>query len=422
MLKPDGRCADTTGMTRPAPRSDDGVSLVEVVVALFVFGLLATAVLATLTRSLELTTSNDRRAAALNVAARQIEVARATATADLASTTSPLEVRVDGAQYRIEQTVSLIPQGGGSACDGAAGPLAAKRISVSVTWDGMGLVGPVRTDTIKALSLADSQPDKGAISVKVVDRTGAPAAGHVVTLKPGNLTATTSSDGCVVFPGLTPGTRYTATLSTAGYVDPRGVAKPLRSDITVTASGLTKDPGFVYDRAGTLTVQPDADPTFPVPPTVGVGLANSADTTDVRSYPICGPAPCVTSSRTVTGLFPAEAGWQAWLGTCADARPAGLTAVAFPPGGSATATAPTAPVEISVVDEDGNPKNRQVFAIHFPDSGCEDGEKHILGPGSVIRASLPAGRWFLGNTDNNFIDVTLTAGAAPRQLTVQVES
>lgn len=415
-------------MRQRVRRGDDsGFTMIEVVVALTLFGVLAGTVAASLSAVLNKTRAVQSRTLAADLGARVIDRLHAIPATQLPDgALAPQTFTSDGNVFTVNVATALVAEGAGatdSAC-AVSGALSAKRISVVVTWSNMGTVRPVRTDTLRQLTVGELDTSKGVITVTVLDRDGAPASGHVVTLNPGARTFTTGTDGCAVFSGLTAGA-YVATLGTPGFVDPLGVAAPARS-ITAVAGTTTKDAGFSYDRAASLAMTYAASPGFPAPAGLGVSLQNSAFTGGVRSFPVCGSVPCLTAGApgTAGGLYPSAEGYRAWAGHCADATSSGGTAPAatiLAPGANGSTTLALSPVRVLTQDKNGVAvKDATVTVTHAADTGCTAGLAVTTAPpagSNISQLGLPAGTWTFsyvktGPTQTVTATATIAAGAA----------
>lgn len=408
-------------------RGDEGFSMVEVVVALMLFGILASAVAVTLGHVLTATRDDQSRALAANLATRVIDRLHAVSASQLPDgVQAPQMFTSDGRQFSVVTATALVAEGTsatGSACD-SGGALSARRISVVVTWAGMGSTRPVRADTLRRLNVTELDATKGTISTKVTDRNGSPAANHVVTLTPGAVTYTTGADGCAVFSGLTPGP-YAVSLNTAGYVDPTGTTVPARS-VTATAGVVTKDPGFSYDRAATLAASwavasGDTAGSYPVPTGTGVVLGHSAysGSGSARSFPSCPATPaCSTASgttgATVAGLFPSTEGYRTWAGACADARTSTSPSPTVLQPGALTSVS-VAPVRVRVQIRK-KPKQTYVSTVtvtHAADTGCPGGFSVTLAvTNGAAAVGLPAGAWTFSISGDSATP-TLAPGSSP---------
>lgn len=425
-------------MRRTGP--DGGFSMVEVVVALVIFGVLAGTVSVTLGTVLRKTRDQQSRALAANLATRVIDRLHAIPATQLPDGPQPAQTFTsDGRKFSLMTTTALVSEGASattSACD-SVGTLSARRISVVVTWTSMGSTQPVRQDTLRRLNVAELDLTKGTITTKVVDRSGAPASNHLVTLTPGGQSYTTDASGCAVFPGVAAGA-YAVTLGTSGFVDPTGTAAPARS-VTATAGTVTRDGGFRYDRAASLAltwtiVAGDTAASYPVPNGVGALLGHSAYTAtgSVRSFPSCPASPgCSTpgAGAFIAGLFPSTEGYRPWAGACSDAKTSTSPSPAvLLPAAAGAAVVPVARVTIAV-DKRNNPTYVPVTITHVSDSGCPGGfttTVPTLVNGSQGKAvvGLPGGTWtfsLAGFSDPRSTNtLTLDSSAPPRAVSLQM--
>ena len=134
---------------------DDGFSLVETVVAMAIFAVLAAVTGAVLLSALSMTSSSSRRTAAANIAARYVEEVRGMRALDIPDGGAALpDATVGGTTYKVKRTASYVASGESvSLCAGSGTAAAYKLVTIVVTWPDMGATQPVRADTLKALGL-----------------------------------------------------------------------------------------------------------------------------------------------------------------------------------------------------------------------------------------------------------------------------
>lgn len=395
---------------RVRTHTDDGFSLLEAVVAAVVLGVAATAVAGLLIRGLEVAQNATRRTTAANLAATRIETVQGTKALDIPNgRTEFAPTTISGTSYTVVQDAAFVALGASAdACQGGAGTLAYKRVTVTVTWPSMGATKPVRSDTLRSLGFGADGLDAamGAAAVKVLNSSGVGVPGISVTVQgsaggPAVGTQTTGADGCLVFVGVPPGD-YVALLGAAGYVDAEGAQASTSNPFGVTAAQLTTT-SVSYDRPGQLSVGVAPPSTYSPPSNLGVTLQSSLWTgLQRRPFPDCAevttsPQQCVTGgNRTATALFPAA--YTAWAGTCSDARPSAPAALRnVAPGGSASLVAPLGAV---TVRSDAMTAGRRYYAVHAADSACPGGASYDMGNlpaalGSPARVALPYGTWTL---------------------------
>jgi prepilin-type N-terminal cleavage/methylation domain-containing protein len=389
---------------------DEGFSMIEVVVAMVVFALLASVTLGIILRTTDVASSNAKRVAAANLATKQIETTRSQLAINIPDGTTTRTETVGGTTYTIAQTASYTTQDTtATLCEGSGGALAHKLVRVVVTWPNMGSVRPVRSDTVKALGMGDEGLDEavGALAVGVKNSTGGPVAGVTVTITPGPVSQTTGPDGCAVFLGLVAapgGTDYTARVNQPGYVGQQNV-----QDVSVT-QGVTRGnvsvAALAYDTGRQLTVSTNATASYPAVAGIPLGVRSSF-TSSGRVLPVCGSGAGCATGVPGTGRFLYPAVYDVWAGNCpTHPRPAGtFVTVDVTPSG-ASATVPLGQVRVRRTSGAGAvPDGSRVQAVSQAGNGCLAGQTYNLAnlSGGESRASLPAGTYT--------IRVTTAAGA-----------
>jgi prepilin-type N-terminal cleavage/methylation domain-containing protein len=224
---------------------DDGFTVIEVLVALALFAVVSSAVMAVVTDSLGLTRANESRVTAADLGNRVLEAARI-ADPTVAPVASEL-VTVNGVQHTVTRGVESVRQAGTAGrCGVSPDRTVAQRLHVGVDWPGRRSgQPPVRLSTLRTVDLNVVAPNTGTLYVVVEDADGASVSGVAVTLSPTGATATSDTNGCAVFAAVEPRTDYVVTLEKAGYADPQGVVKPSRGPLGVTRGGITEEL-FVY--------------------------------------------------------------------------------------------------------------------------------------------------------------------------------
>lgn len=330
-------------MSRPRPPAqpaadDGGFSLVELVVAMVILGAMSLAIIGVVLQSQAQSVLNRNRVAAANLAAREIDIVRdefsrsSTAPVTVANAGTVLNphplptqasgqpLKVDGTSYTVRRDVAWAVVGNGdSACNG--GNLVTYptlRVTVTVTWPGMGHVDPVVSSTQLAPRKNDGvQGNASFVAVRVSDASGAPNVGRTVQVFSATETraALTDASGCAVVqvnPGAS-GTTYEARVSDPGYVDVSGATAPTKTVGLLERGKLANGVIFTYDRAVTLQLR-FVDATGALVPDVAL---TGQDVTVVASeYAGASGArtqPATTATMTLTGLWPTQYG--AYLGT-----------------------------------------------------------------------------------------------------------
>lgn len=403
-------------LRRALPRHDDaGFTLVEVMMACVILGILATAVLGLILTTQSQNVTNRSRIAASNLAAREMDLVR---DQFHRSKTAPVEIAtqgtvvnphpmddpsdggshtdepfvIDGKQFTITRTASWdMYKGGTSACDGGeyvTYPTLA--ITVSVTWPNMGSVKPV-------VSTAQLAPDKGFgipdtdsfVAVRVSDENNERQAGRSVKISGGGQTTTVTTDGsgCAVVevsPAVGVGTDYTAQVVDLGYVDTSSTAQPTKDVGFVGRGQLANNVAFQVARAGTAHVDLVDSTGAPVahPPAGAIiTLDPSESSASAVQVPITGP------SVEVHNLWPTE--YRAYYG---DTPPAtGTISQTLEPGGTVTLTAVLQLADTTVA---GLPAGAVLQAVAGDAATCTGATTLGTSNGTApIPVHLPPGDW-----------------------------
>lgn len=269
-------------MRRPA--ADEGFSLVEVIVAMVVFGLVSTGILTSANIVIRMTADNRSREVAANLAEQQLDTDRGILDPfdihNIPATAGgvPLTQTVSGRTYTITQTTSLVSVDGNDITCGTSKSVSYRRITVQVDWTGrLPTTAKVQSDTILAPNGRINDSSTGSISVLVSGVGGTGESGVGVTVSPisGGASALTTQpaatdvDGCAYAFGLTPGT-YRVAISKANSVDQLQNGTPATNmpnepaDLVVTA-GSTSPLTFTYDQTATypLSYAPGSGATLP---------------------------------------------------------------------------------------------------------------------------------------------------------------
>lgn len=363
---------------------DRGTSLIEVVVAVVLFGILASTVLAIVLQTQASTVNNRARVAASNLAAREVDYAREQfmkseqGPVDLMTAGTVLNPHsfgaagsalvVDGKPYTVKRSVAWNVTGAAaSACEGGAlVKYPTMNVRVEVTWPSMGQTEPV----VNTTNLA---PPKGVglstttsyVAVKVTNAAGGPNPGRTVTVfsTGESRSGTTDDAGCAVVEVRprtgTTGTSYSVRLSDPGYVDMAGNAAPTRLVGNVTQGQLNSSIDMAYDRAASLQL------------TVVGGDVVDADVagTSISVYQSVFQGSSGLTSRvlsgvrtTIGGLWPTTYG--AFYGTTA---PSSYPSVVLTPGGTGRLDVPIILAQGSIT---GAPNGTRILAMRPGVTDC----------------------------------------------------
>ena len=242
---------------------DDGISLVEIVVAMMIFALISTGLLYSMISVLNVNRDSRTRQVAANLAAEEIDRARAvedilkivswdsnTGNQDLQDPSRPRgNVVLNKDVFMIERTVAWVPGDTASTerCGSSAGgsTLRYKRINVEISWKGMKAGSePVRADSVINPRAKINDPSKGTILIDVKNAASVGVPGITVTSSPGLTVSPTDTDGCTYIFRVPPGT-YTVGIAKPGYVDNTNVESPTRT--VIVREGKAENRVFQYD-------------------------------------------------------------------------------------------------------------------------------------------------------------------------------
>lgn len=299
----------------PVADGDRGMTLVEVMVAMFVFAILSTLVLSSLVQILTQNRDSRARHAAANLAATEIELAHD--TEDLfALPDRTIEVTVNGTDFQVTRESAWVTESvSEAACGMGGGNLRYKRVHITVTWDGMRAgAPPVRSDTLVDPINRINDPSRGTMLVSIVDAQGNGVSGARATLTAtsggaGVLTAAPSDpQGCIYFLQVPAGT-YDLTVAKSGYIGITQEQTLLERNVGVQA-GTTSSIGLQYDLAATLraTLAPGAPGSVRLPRDLPLTLVS---TYGINRIPLTSAA---TTTATHNVLFHPHVTYRAFIG------------------------------------------------------------------------------------------------------------
>lgn len=406
---------DSLATRVPRCRDDDGVTLVEIMVAFSLLLVLSAAVGAGLLAVQKSAMTSKERSAAANLATREIEVVR---NWFHSSDTAPLDVMntgdtvngaplpgqtgalvVDNVPYTVKRQVTWLVTGNGvSACDGGSiVTYPSIGVHVEVTWPNMGGVPPVVSDTVLTPPKSVLNSSNGYLAIKVVNRDGNANAGRTVTATgpAGTFSDTTGPDGCATFVLNRAGT-YTVSLTegSSGYVAYNGSTS---QSVAVSIGSLVVR-SFTYDLGVSIRATLTAPAGFSLPATLPVIALGNAGIlpSGVSTFPTD------ASGTVVAGpLWPFSSGYSVWAGSCTDSDP-GLTGTrpaALTPAKGTTASTTAALQAVAITTTYlGAPVDVPVTATYSGSGSCPAGDGTLtLGTSSagVLNSSLPYGTWTL---------------------------
>ncbi|OIH99427.1 MULTISPECIES: prepilin-type N-terminal cleavage/methylation domain-containing protein [unclassified Curtobacterium] len=414
--------------------SDDesGFTIIEVMVAMVVFALIAAGVATGIVGTLALTQDNRSRETALNLAAADITAVRS--NADVFSVSGGTTTKTVGKRdYTVTRKTSWITSSGtDNTCGAGSGQLSYKRVNVSVSWRSSPTATPrsVGLDTLVAPPSSVSTNDSSTIVVGVQTANGGPNPGVSVQVTPVSgtgaaaLTAqppVTDSDGCTYVLNVTPGS-YTVTINKSGNITPDGKT----SDVVTPRAGSVASKSFAYDLPAsiTMTYATNANTTATLP-TGFTGVVRHGDTIQAAT------------SSTVS-VFPYTDGWNALGGafstTCRNVDPTTWPTadklvtdpdILGPAIGGMPGESSTAQIAMGVVGVQLKGSNtvltatvKNTSAVANGDPGCSPSVRYTfagLSAKSVTNIALPYGTWTLqeGTSTTNASTAVATISATP---------
>ena len=164
---------------------DAGLTLVEVLVAMFIFAIVSIGIAYTIINSLVIARETRSREIAANLASQEIDLDRSIANVFGVGDTTWSNV-VNNTTFHVTRSTDWVSTSNSTvACGAGGGTLQYKRVNVSVTWDGMRpATSPVQADTLIAPNNRINDPALGTIIVSVVGASGAGTPGVTVTVTP----------------------------------------------------------------------------------------------------------------------------------------------------------------------------------------------------------------------------------------------
>ncbi len=430
--------------------SDAGLTLVELLVALMIFAIVAVGTAFSLVSILSMTKDGTAREVAANLAAQDIDKARASGDVTTLGNSSQFYT-INGIVYHLTRTTGWVLSGSSTGgCGTGGGTLQYKQANVTVTWTGMNPVTPaVRADTLIAPAGRINDPTLGTLIVSVLGASGTGKAGVTVTATPsavaGNtampltvVPSPTDANGCSYILKVTPGT-YDVTISATNFVsDKQEQGSVIRQ--TGVAAGTSASVGFQFDLAAYFSVSYATNYTASTPQ-----FPTNLDTTFYNTFgtwyttaPATNPAPFhpyPAGYSIFAGKFLAPSGGGST--SCLSVDPAAWTTPASSDGAigqrePAVSAAPGATasvgVNMGIIGLSGVSSNPYITAVSqstapgTDDPGCLQTMTYTFPRtnGSVL--ALPYGSWKLYRSDSfGVLGTQLTALQLSPQTRGQVD-
>jgi type II secretory pathway pseudopilin PulG len=419
---------------------DEGMGILEVVIAMAIFMIVALGVAYSAVSTLRLSSDSKNRVVATNLAASEIDNARANGD-PLTLFANTRTVKVDGIDYTVARKVEWIDStGAGTGCTGT-GALQYKAVDVQVSWPGkLAMTKAVRSNTLIAPVTRINDPAFGTILVSVLGAAGTGIASIPITVTQVSTGAPvvmsdTDKDGCSYAFGVTPG-KYAVTLKKDKYISDAQVVQPKSETFEVKAGSTVSRP-FQYDNQARFNLTMASNSTL-----TGRLYPSNLDTTFISTYGIAlFSTPVGGSNAATVDAHPFTSGYTGFAGAfslpkdatatttatfgCASPDPASWTAgttvsgvtvkaaergaaAAALPGGNVAMNVPMGTVTFTYTGT----KDRYLIAKSsaaatgsgIPD--CADGLTYRFGTklqsGTTYKVALPYGTWSLNvNTQSN---------------------
>lgn len=347
---------EATGLPFLRPRGDEGLSLIEVIVAVTLFALVAAATGAMLLTGIGVSRDSRNRTAASLVASEQLEITRNKATSNFTQIAGATVLKtVNSTPFTITQTAAFIPKNAPSgSCSntgqgGNTGVQPVLLVTETVTWPRMDRTTPVTVATTLTPPIGAYPAGTGGVDIRVLDRNNLPVSGVLLTISGATpSTMTTNTAGCGYAAYLTPGL-YNVVVSRAGYVDNQESTTSTQQ--VGVSNGQTASLTFYYDLAATINVSFGGSTPAATGLPITVGNSGLAPTPSFSFG--------VGVSR-LTPLYPYST-YGIWAGRCPESYPAAVdggnnllwspssvTSVSPLQGQSVSAAVPLYPLTVTV--------------------------------------------------------------------------
>lgn len=278
-------------------RDDGGFGIIEVLFAMLIFMVVSVGIAYSMISTLRLSSDSSSREIAANLAASEIDNARA-AGDPFTLYDNVRTVTVDSMDYTITRSTGWVSSTGSSAgCDTGSGSLQYKSVDVQVTWPTkLEMTSAVRSNTLLAPITRINDPSYGTILVRVTSPVpGKGVAGVPITLTASGggvavAMANTDVEGCSYAFKVAPG-NYTVTLNKPGYVATDQSSTPTFSG-TVLA-GSTFIAPIQYDQAATYNITYASGSPSPS----SISYPTNLDTTFISTFGLYAPGDGTPSNR-----------------------------------------------------------------------------------------------------------------------------
>jgi Tfp pilus assembly protein PilV len=407
--------------------SEQGDTLIEVVVSAALIAFVVVAVLFGLDSTNRVTALDRARSQADALAQQSEEKLRSEPVRKISGLEHEETVTVGKTAFVVKTTSEYVQDTTGtSSCTSSSTKADYLKTISKVTWPSMG-------NTKAVEETGDISPPPDSDLIVQVEESGSPLSkAKVVATGPSPSTSEyeleTSSDGCAIF-AVSPG-EYSINVSKAGYVDPNGYAEtikdPTGTHTVYLPAETTSKEGYNLGRAGKLKIS-FTDPEEATPEGDSVVIYNTGMTIPRRfpEIPSIGTyKPIIETPNTIFPFPttpPTNYNYTVYAGSCEANLPTrngqgsnpGATVV---PGEVAEAKVALPPINIKVVEGSNGQLPEKPFqgaTVRLEDSGCGTvRELTTTSAGALSHPGMPFGTYSLC--------VTATVAGVSRKYTQSV--
>ena len=267
--------------------SQSGFTVIEALVGILVFGIIATAFYFSINVVIDISEINRRNTVATNLANEQLELLRHLPYADLGTVNGnpvgnlPAEQFkiVDNITYNINTYISYIDDPYDGVFPDDAYSADYKRARVEVCWSGLSCPRPAVLISDFSATTIETGAGTGVMQILVRDASTLPVGNAVVTITRNdpavNIQGYTNSDGLLIEPMLTPSNNNYHVAATKGgfstdYTVPASLAipDPDNPDVSILEGEMTQVTLYI-DQTSTLSISTkhaiDNEPATDVP-------------------------------------------------------------------------------------------------------------------------------------------------------------
>lgn len=376
---------DATKRGRSGLRSEDGFTIIEVLVTAVVVAVVMGATFGALQAAGRAGSEQRHHAESYAIAQKDQARLRSLQISQLSGLDQTTTVSSGGTDYEVHSQGQFVNDVTGTAsCEEGTNTSDYISITSTVTWPSIGNRPPTVIKSIVAPPAGSTSEDTGALAVVIRDSQGNGIAGVPVTGSgAGSFSGSTGATGCILFTDLPEG-NYTLTPSTAaGVVDADG-NPPSPIDTSVVGQS-TNTVVLRYDTPGSIRVTFRTRINGSVQNTTQDTLTVfNTGMTQEKAFGMVGTR---RSDITATPLFPFTSPYAVYAGSCASNNPnpddlpnppaaAAFADVIVLPGQTANATIQLPALNLTVMSGNssgspGTPVNGATVKI--TDTGCDVG-------------------------------------------------